>query len=54
MPLTDFDEILCKFFISYIKLANVDNFNIRKLVIIKYRNHNRLRWEWSDSRSRTQ
>jgi len=48
MPLTDFNEILCKFFL-YSKL-----FNIRKLVIIKYRKHNRLRWEWSDSRSETQ
>jgi len=37
----------------YFKLANVDIVNIRKLVIIIYRKHKRLRREWSDARSET-
>jgi hypothetical protein len=54
MPLTGFDETLCKiFYILHFKLANVDIFNIRKLVIIKHRKDKRLRWEWSDARSET-
>jgi hypothetical protein len=51
MPLTNFDEILCQLW--YFKLANVDIFNIRKLVIQKYRKHKRLMWEWGDVRSET-